>query len=169
MHADSIDAVYARPEPADRVTGGFATQFGKTEGTGGLLKKDQEFSLPDMPGLKRLANRGVRYSWVFPNMTFAAGRDALWCYEATPIGASRCRVVQTSCFHPETIALPDFEEKSKAYLRRMDAALEEEIEALVNQQKGLSSPDARSGRFQPDLEANVASFAKWYAQQMSGS
>lgn len=163
VHADSIDSLYAKPDAPDVVTGAYASQFGATEGTGGLLESDQDKSLPEIPGLTGKARDGARYTWVFPNMTFAANRDALWCYEAYPLGPSRCRVLQTSCFPPETIALPDFAEKSAAYLRRMDAALDEDIEALVNQQKGLSCPDARPGRFQPDLEPNVAAFASWYS------
>ena len=164
VHANSIDSVYARPDAADTVTGVYASQFGATEGTGGLLEGDQDKALPEIPGLTGKALEGARYTWVFPNMTFAANRDALWCYEAYPLGASRCRVVQTSCFPPETIALPDFAEKSSAYLRRMDAALDEDIEALENQQRGLACPDARPGRFQPELEPNVAAFARWYGE-----
>jgi phenylpropionate dioxygenase-like ring-hydroxylating dioxygenase large terminal subunit len=163
VHADSINSVYARPEAPDAVIGAYASQFGATDGTGGLLEADQDKSLPEMPGLTGKAREGARYTWVFPNMTFAANRDALWCYEAYPLGASRCRVVQTSCFPPETIALPDFARKSAAYLKRMDAALAEDIEALANQQRGLACPDARPGRFQPDLEPNVAAFARWYS------
>ncbi len=165
VHADSIDSVYAKPNPADTVTGSYATQFGRTDGTGGLLESDQDKSLPDMPGLQGHAANGARYTWVFPNMTFAANSDALWCYEAYPLGADRCMVVQTSCFPKETIEHPEFAEKSSAYLKRMDAALVEDIEALENQQKGLSNPDAKQGRFQPDLEPNVAAFAHWYAQR----
>ncbi|MEX0303284.1 MAG: aromatic ring-hydroxylating dioxygenase subunit alpha [Leisingera sp.] len=163
VHADSIDSVYAKPDAADRVTGAYASQFGATEGTGGLLESDQDKSLPEIPGLTGKAREGARYTWVFPNMAFAANRDALWCYEAYPLGASRCRVVQTSCFPAETFALADFAEKSEAYLKRMDAALKEDIEALVNQQRGLACPDAQPGRFQPDLEPNVAAFARWYS------
>ncbi len=168
VHAESIDSVYDRPDAADAVKGAFASQFGATEGTGGLLESDQDKSLPEIPGLKGKAREGARYTWIFPNMTFAANRDALWCYEAYPVGASRCRVVQTSCFPSETIALPDFAEKSQAYLRRMDAALDEDIEALENQQRGLACPDARPGRFQPDLEPNVAAFARWYSSKWTG-
>ena len=164
VHADSIDAVYAKPDVADTVAGAFATQFGATDGTGGLLEADQDKALPDIPGLTGKATQGARYTWVFPNMTFAANSDALWCYEAYPLGPARCRVVQTSCFPPETIALPEFAEKSEAYLGRMDAALAEDVEALVNQQSGMSCPDAQPGRFQPDLEPNVAAFARWYSQ-----
>jgi len=44
--------------------------------------------------------------------------------------------------------------------------MDEDIVALEAQQKGLSSPYARQGKFQPHLEANVAAFARWYARQM---
>jgi phenylpropionate dioxygenase-like ring-hydroxylating dioxygenase large terminal subunit len=162
VHANSIDSIYAKPDAGDTVIGAYSSQFGTTEGTGGLLEADQNKSLPEMPGLTGKAREGARYTWIFPNMTFAANRDALWCYEAYPLGADRCCVVQTSCFPPETIARHDFAEKSAAYLKRMDAALNEDIEALVNQQRGLSCPDAQPGRFQPDLEPNVAAFARWY-------
>ena len=166
VHPDSIDDLYLDPDPGDATTGQFASQFGSTEGTGALLQDQQDLNLPVMPGLKGRAAAGVRYTWVFPNMTFAAGVDALWLYEAYPITADRCHVVQTACFPPETIAQPDFEEKVAAYYERLDAALDEDIPALVNQQHGLNNPDARQGPFQPLLEPNVANFAQWYAGQM---
>lgn len=166
VHPDSIDSVYAPPDPGDAVPGAFATQFGATEGTGGLLEDSQHAALPPIPGLTGRAASGARYTWVFPNMAFAANTDALWCYEAYPLGPNRCKVVQTSCFPPESIALPEFKEKSAVYLHRMDAALAEDIPALENQQRGLASPRATQGRFQPDLEPSVASFARWYARVM---
>ena len=135
------------------------------KGTGGLLETTQDNALPHMPGLSNYAATGARYTWVFPNITFAVNCDALWCYEAYPLGANQCKVIQTACFPPETISLADFADKSAAYLDRLDAALAEDVPALVNQQLGMTCPDARPGRFQPDLEPNVASFARWYAQQ----
>ena len=166
VHPDSIDDLYLDPDPGDVTTGQFASQFGSTEGTGALLQDQQDLNLPVMPGLKGRAAAGVRYTWVFPNMTFAAGVDALWLYEAYPITADRCHVVQTACFPPETIAQPNFEEKVAAYYERLDAALDEDIPALVNQQHGLNNPDACQGPFQPLLEPNVANFAQWYAGRM---
>ena len=167
VHPDSIDDVYAPPDPADEVAGAFATQFGSTEGTGGLLQSQQDAVLPAMPGLKGREENGVRYTWVFPNMTFAAGRDALWVYQAYPLGPDRCQVFQTACFPPETVASEGFTQKAALYHDRLDAALDEDIPALVNQQRGLASPDARPGRFQPDLEPNVAAFASWYAKALT--
>ncbi len=167
VHPDSIDSVYALPDPAEDVAGAFATQYGATDGTGGLLEDTQHAALPPIPGLAGPAARGARYTWMFPNMSFAANQDALWCYEAYPLGPNRCKVVQTSCFPPESVALPEFAEKSAVYLERMDAALAEDVPALKNQQRGFMNPDAVAGRFQPELEPNVASFARWYAGIMT--
>ncbi len=168
VHPDSIDEVYAKPDPATQVSGAYASQFGATMGTGGLLQTQQDKALPPIPGLSGRAAAGVRYTWVFPNMTFAAGTDALWVYEAYPLGPDRCRVVQTACFPRETLDFPQVDAKLAAYHERLDAALAEDIPALVNQHRGLKSPDARQGRFQPLLEPNVATFADWYARLMTG-
>jgi phenylpropionate dioxygenase-like ring-hydroxylating dioxygenase large terminal subunit len=167
VHADSIDDVYNEPDAPTVTAGAYVSQFGRTQGTGGLLQTEQDKALPPIPGLTGEAAEGVRYTWVFPNMTFAAGTDALWLYEAYPIGPNKCHVVQTACFPPETLASPDAETKLAAYHARLDAALAEDIPALENQHRGFSSPHAKQGRFQPLLEPNVAGFAKWYATQMT--
>ncbi len=169
VHADSIDAVYDDPEPGDSVTGQYASQFGRTQGTGGLLEAQQDHALPDIPNLGEAAKSGVRYTWVFPNLSFAAGTDAVWLYETYPLGPNRCLVYQTTVFHPETMALSQFEEKVEQYHIRMDAALAEDIPALENHHLGLRSPHAQQGRFSPLLEINVANFAKWYASEMLNS
>lgn len=167
VHPDSINDVYEPPDPASNVTGAYASQFGVTEGTGGLLTSQQAEALPSMPGLTGREAKGVRYTWVFPNMAFAAGTDALWVYEAYPLGPDRCRVVQTACFPPKTLDTPGAKEKISIYHDRLDAALAEDVDALENQQRGLSNPDAQQGRFQPLLEPNVAAFARWYAAKMT--
>jgi len=166
VHRDSIDSVYADPDPAEAVTGHYTTQFGATMGTGGLLEGQQEHALPPMPGLTGRNAQGVRYTWMFPSLTFAAGNEAMWAYEAYPVAPGRCRVTQSTCFPPETIVLPEFEAKAAQYYHRLDTALDEDIPALENQQRGLASPDARQGRFSPELEPNVAAFARWYAGRM---
>ena len=166
VHPDSIGDVYAPPEPPEEVTGAYVTQFGATEGTGGLLQDQQDKALPPMPGLTGREAAGVRYTWVFPNMTFAAGTDALWVYEAYPLGPNRCTVVQTACFPPDTLNTDGAAARVAAYHDRLDAALAEDITALESQHIGLSHPDARQGRLQPLLEPNLAGFARWYATQM---
>jgi phenylpropionate dioxygenase-like ring-hydroxylating dioxygenase large terminal subunit len=168
VHPDTVDSIYDIPATPDTTTGAFASQYGETAGTGGLLEGQQHHALPSMPGLDSAVANGVRYTWVFPNMTFATGRDALWIYEANPIDARNCRVTQTACFPKDIAALPDFPARAQAYYHRLDAAIAEDIPALENQQRGLNSPVARQGPFSPHLEANVATFANWYARQMLG-
>ena len=99
-------------------------------------------------------------------MTFAAGSDAVWIYEVHPDGRGACEVTQYCCFAPETRMAEGFEAKAAHYHHRLDAALDEDVPALVNQQLGLASPDARQGRLHPLLEANVGAFARWYAERM---
>ena len=166
VHPDSISNVYDMPDVPDDVTGAYVTQFGATTGTGGLLQDEQEMALPCMPGLQGRAAAGVRYTWIFPNMTFAVGTDALWVYEAYPLGPNRCKVVQTACFPPQTLAAEGAQAKVAAYHTRLDAALAEDIPALESQHRGLGHPDAQQGHLQPLLEPNVAGFARWYADKM---
>lgn len=166
VHPDSIDSVYDRPDPGEEVTGQYASQFGETQGTGGLLEGTQQYALPEIPSLDGRNRNGTRYTWLFPNMTFAASTEAVWIYEATPLEQGRCRVVMTVCFPPETIGHQDFESSAQVYYDRMDAALAEDIPALEQHYKGLASPFAKQGRFCADLEPNVANFAIWFANRM---
>ena len=169
VHPDTVNDIYQKPDPGDDATGAFASQFGGTDGTGGLLQTEQEKALPMMPGLTGRAAQGVRYSWVFPNMTFAASSDAMWMYQAYPMGPDTCHVVQTACFPSETLDADGMEPKLSAYLNRLDAAIDEDIPALENQQRGLKSADAQPSLLHPLLESNVAAFATWYADAMNRS
>ena len=166
VHPNSISGQYQAPDRPDYATGAYATQFGSTLGTGGLLSQDQAFRLPPNPALDEFHTNGTRYTWLFPNMAFAASSDALWCYEAYPLRPDRCMVYQTICFPASTIALGDFEEKASYYYARLDAAIEEDILVLERQQQGMRSPNTVPGRFAPDFEPSVAAFANWYADQL---
>ena len=165
VHGGTFGSIYGEPDPPDEAEGAFVSQFGVTEGSGGLTRSDQKHGLPAMPGLTGRPGRGVRYTWVYPSMTFAAGAEAVWVYEARPLAPDRCHVVMSVCFPPETIAGAGFGAKAARYYARMDAALEEDRVALERQQAGLTSPFARQGRF-GDLEPGVARFAFWYAATM---
>ncbi|MGI9462399.1 MAG: SRPBCC family protein, partial [Aestuariivirgaceae bacterium] len=168
VHPDSINEVYCPPGTPDDTTGAYVSQFGPTETTGGLLQDSKVDPLPVMKSLKGRNRNGVRYSWIFPNMTFAAGSDAVWVYETYPLGPGRCRVGMTACFAPDTVAMAEFADRVPHYYERLDAAIAEDIPALEEQHEGLGSPFARAGRFSPMLEPNVAGFARWYAAQMQG-
>ncbi len=166
VHPTSINNLYSKPEESDKTTGDYASQFGLTSGTGALLEAQQLNALPKMANLDEPWSLGARYSWVFPNMTFAAGQEAIWVYEANPITSERCQVRQSICFPKNTTELPDFKEKSQAYYQRLDDALKEDITVLENQQKGLHNSPSLQGQFSTLMEANVATFAQWYANKV---
>ena len=166
VHPDTIGDIYQKPALPDITDGSFTSQLGSTSGTGALLEKDQHFALPKMEGIHHNAINSVRYTWVFPNLTFAVSDDALWIYEADPIDAKNSLITQSVCFPNKTIDDKNFQKLSLQYYHRMDAAIEEDIVALENQQEGLNSPFAQQGRFSPVLEANVAAFANWYSKKL---
>ena len=165
VHPDSIGGIYNTPDDLDPVNGNYVTQFGSTEGTGALLTDSQEQALPAIGSLAGKDALGTRYTWMFPNMTFAAGKESIWVYDVHPLSPTRTRAGMTVCFPSETVARDDFDRLVQHYYQRMDAALDEDIPALENQQAGLQSPLARQGRFS-HLEPSVATFACWYADRM---
>lgn len=166
VHGSSLGSVYDPPDDGDAVNGSYASQFGTTQGSGGVLADAQHETLPVNPSLSGRNRQGTRYSWVFPNMTFAAGSEAVWVYEAYPLAANRTRVGQTLCFPAEIIARDDFESRVRPYYERADALLDEDLPMLERQHAGLASPFATQGRFS-HLEPSVARFAGWYAARLT--
>jgi len=167
VHPGSIDDSYEEPDEPEAVAGAFATQFGVTTGTAGLLDTHRGDALPLMPDLVGREAEGVRYTWLFPNIVVALGVECMWMYEVYPDGPDRCRCAQVVAFPPETIAHPDFAAKVASYYERFDVAIGEDIPVLEAQQRGLTSPFATAGRFS-HLEPSVARFAHWYADRMLG-
>lgn len=163
VHPDSISHYYPEPDPVDVVMGEYTTQFGATSKNPALLEEGQGSSLPTIASLDEKQRNGTRYTWVYPNLTFAASMDCMWIYHVYPLAANSTRVVQTVCFPSETVARKDFSEKASTYYHRFDLAIEEDIPALIKQQSGIESPFAEQGRFSA-LEPSVGNFACWYSE-----
>lgn len=165
VHRTSIDDIYNDPEPGGVVAGSFATQFGTTEGTGGLLAGENHKILPRIEGLTEHAASGVRYSWIFPNLIFALGTEAMWMYEVYPDGPGRVRCAQVVAVPASTFDSPGFVDNIEAYYERFDVAIDEDIPMLEQQHAGQKSPFAKQSRFSY-LEPSVARFASWYAERL---
>lgn len=146
VHPVSIEGIYNDPDDPDSVTGAYATHFGTTEGTGGLLAGQDAQILPRIPGLSGRPAEGVRYTWLFPNIIIATGSEAMWMYEVYPDGPDRCRCAQVVAFPQSTIDSAGFEEKAEAYYERFDVAISEDIPMLEQQHAGQRSPHARQSR-----------------------
>ncbi|UCH40106.1 MAG: aromatic ring-hydroxylating dioxygenase subunit alpha [Gammaproteobacteria bacterium] len=165
VHPDSINWQYPEPDAVDDVRGQYTTQFGETEGAAALMQDTQQYALPIAPGLEGRLAKGTRYTWIYPNISFALSQDSMWIYQAFPLAADRCHVIQTVCFPAASVALDDFEKHARHYYDRIDSALDEDLPFVEQQQVGLNSRFARPGRF-GTLEPSVGKFAYWYAQQL---
>ena len=165
VHSESIGNIYNDPDDPEDVVGAYATHFGTTEGSGGLLENDQERVLPIIDGLVGRPSQGGRYSRLFPNIVIATGSEAMWMYEVYPDGPDRCRCAQVVCFPQSTMELDNFSERAEVYYERFDVAIDEDIPMLEQQHAGMRSPFAKQGRFSY-LEPNVARFARWYADRL---
>jgi phenylpropionate dioxygenase-like ring-hydroxylating dioxygenase large terminal subunit len=168
VHPGTFSVYYASPDPLDKVAGNFSTQFGEHRGVSSTGKVDDGIGpLPPLPGLSGRNLLGTRYSWVYPNLTFAASVDALWIFEAMPLAPALTRVNMTVCFPQASVEQADFATKLGAYERRMEAGLAEDIPVIEMQQRGLSSSLARAGRYSPGYEPSVHAFHRWIAQLLS--
>lgn len=165
VHAKSIGGIFEDPDDPDIVIGNYATQFGSHDGTSAVLDDQREAAFPGIESLQGRNRNGTRYTWLFPNMTFAAASDSMWVYEAYPIAPDRAQIVMTVCFPRSTVERADFDARADAYYRRVDVAIAEDIDVLERQQVGLASPLARAGRLAP-LEPCVGLFAKWLAEKV---
>lgn len=168
VHPGTFSVYYASPDPLDKVAGNFSTQFGEHRGVSSTGKVDDGTQpLPPLPGLSGRNLLGTRYSWVYPNLTFAASIDAVWIFEAMPLAPALTRVNMTVCFPQASVEQADFATKLSAYERRMEAGLAEDIPVIETQQQGLSSSLARAGRYSPLYEPSVHAFHRWIAQLLS--
>ena len=164
VHARSIGGIYHEPDAPEELDGQFVTQFGSHDASSGLLEGDRDKAFPVIPGLEGRNRDGTRYSWVFPNIAFAASSEAIWVYEVSPLAPDRTWIGMTCAFPQATFEVEGFAERSAAYFERLDVAIAEDIEVLEQQQAGLASPFARPGRFS-HLEPNVARFERWLAER----
>jgi phenylpropionate dioxygenase-like ring-hydroxylating dioxygenase large terminal subunit len=126
--------------------GTYVSTFAAHEGSMALLKGD-----PGFPPIETLAGRpeeaGTRAPLLYPSTYLAFTIDCAWYLELHPLGPDRTRLIHGSLFPRDRLARPDFEAIAANYYKRWDITTEEDIRASELQQRGLSSPLARPGRF----------------------
>jgi phenylpropionate dioxygenase-like ring-hydroxylating dioxygenase large terminal subunit len=134
---------FAEDPPAN---GQFHTIHEQHDGTLALLDGDAGF--PPIEGLADHGEvaRGSRFILVYPMAMIALTIDTMWTFECHPLGPEETLLVHTSCFPKSIVARPDFEQIAANYYKRQDIVVREDNDIAENQQRGLRSPFARSGR-----------------------
>jgi choline monooxygenase len=130
--------------PNDPQRGAYNFFFMPHEGTRSLLPGDTGFE--PMAHLPESIRRGSYFGFVFPCMQLSCHNDVMWFMEIYPVGPGHIRLAQVGCFPPSAMARPDFEVVAARYYKRWALALEEDIDQIELQQRGLASPLARPGR-----------------------
>jgi len=110
-----------------------------------VMGRDKGF--PPVSTLKGAAREGSNYALIYPFTMIGCDVDSVWYKSMIPEGPDRVRNVVTFCFHPETVARPDFAEIAPNYYRRFQKVVEEDNTAMQNQFAGLVSPLAVPGRY----------------------
>ncbi|MEK9784890.1 MAG: aromatic ring-hydroxylating dioxygenase subunit alpha [Gammaproteobacteria bacterium] len=167
VHPRTLSGFYRDPDPPDHSSGAFISQFGEhaKDVSVGVLGTDAP-PLPTLPGLSGRLKNGTRYTWVYPNLSFAASRDAVWMLETVPLAPARTAVRLSLLFDPSALAAEGFERTLNRYQERMQIAMDEDIAVLEAQQIGMSSRLAQPGRICAALEPSVHEFHVWYADQL---
>lgn len=166
VHKSTLADIQYQPATEEsHDTGCYSSLFGLHEGTGAVLEGEGAITFETISSLGADTARGSRYTQVFPSMAFCATRDCMWFYECYPISVSESVFYMNSCFPKTTVERDDFATVAEAYYERWDVALAEDIDVLERQQRGMSSPLARSGRYSW-MESGVAYFERWIAEQV---
>jgi len=132
-------------------------------GSRGLLPGDEPF-----PPIRTLAGRtceGSIWAYAYPSTTISCQREGLWYIEIRPLGPERTALALGTCFPAETVRRPDFGARVEAYYRRLDQTAAEDVDVVLEQQRGLASPLARAGRLS-HLEAIPHAFRNWLLDQV---
>ena len=167
VHPESLELVnYHRPEPPEKVRGEFISQFGTHQGTSALIKGKGHEAFPPIQTLSGRLLGGTRYTLVYPGLIFGITTDSMWFYQCTPLAPDRTRVTMGTCFPCSTVERADFEARAAAYYERWDTGLAEDIAVVERQQRGLSSPFARSGRLS-HLEELIGAFGRWIVETVA--
>lgn len=129
----------------EEADGEYVITFAGHEGSMALLKDAKGF--PKMETLKGREANGTTSPLIYPSTYLAFTIDCAWYLELHPMGPDRTLLVHGGCFPKSRLERPDFEEVAANYYKRWDITIAEDIRACNLQQKGVSSPFCRPGRF----------------------
>ncbi len=159
-YASARSAGYWVEEPS----GEYVITFAQHENSMALLQGDAGF-----PSIETLAGRreagGTYAPLLYPSTYLACTIDCAWYLELHPLGPNRTRLVHGALFPRSRMQRPDFEQLAANYYKRWDITIEEDIIASDRQQKGVTSPYCRPGRFS-HREPLVHTIDNWVLDQV---
>ena len=164
VHKQSIGIQITTPEIARGQWGGI---YMPAEKTIAVLAEDLDYAFPPIATLSGKPAGGTYFLVIYPSTFFATTQDCMWWLQQFPQGPDRTRLVVGSCFPRATAARSDFGERVGRYFKRWDKSIPEDNAISEQQQLGLRSSYASTGRFSV-REPLVRDIANWVLDRAVG-
>lgn len=147
-------------------------QFLSTDGPFEAMYSDKSImdfgNLPPMEGLDDRQRAGLFHIWVHPNLTVHVSSTYMTFRQYIPVNTETMRIQYTWCFHPETMAHPEFPAVVENYYRKSIDILTEDIDYVPVVQEGLRARNNQQGRYSP-TEYIVHKVAKYVIEKVDGN
>jgi len=164
VHKQSIGVQITSPELARGEWGGI---YMPAEKTIAVLAADLEHAFPPIATLRGEPSGGTYFLVIYPSTFFATTQDCMWWLQQFPMGPDRTKLVVGSCFPRATVARGDFAERVRYYFKRWDKSIPEDNAISEQQQMGIRSSYASSGRYSI-REPLVRDIANWVLDRALG-
>ncbi|NKB54911.1 MAG: Rieske 2Fe-2S domain-containing protein [Alphaproteobacteria bacterium] len=161
VHRESLGDQIAAPLESEGAWSGSLIGVAQTAG----ILKDETTPFPPIASLTEVERKGSHFIGLYPNIYLVATTDCFWWMEIRPRGPDRIELVVGSGFPKETVARDDFDAVVERYYRRWDMSHDEDNRICEQQQAGLTSPLARSGRL-ARREWGVNAVDRWVVEML---
>ena len=165
VHKRTLHKQKRETPPPVPSNGNWVGLYVKHKGSRALLEGDVGF--PPIKTLEGMAAEGSYYPLIYPSTMFGCTTDCMWWLELHPQGPEKTKLIVGSCFPNETVARSDFDEIAARYYKRWDISIPEDNAISEQQQKGIRSPLAETGRLS-HMEPLVHSIANWTLDKVLG-
>jgi len=125
---------------------------------------DMKAIFPPMPGLTEEQRQRMMIASVPPMLTLGLMPDQVWYNIILPRGPHHIEFRSGLLYPPETIALPDFEERYKLANDSVQLINAQDLEANASLMRGYFAKLSSRGRY-AELERTLPQFNRWLAKR----
>jgi hypothetical protein len=130
-------------------------------------KGDFSAALPPVPGLGDEQKSEWGLFLLHPTFLLATAPDRVIWYRLQPLGPDRLKLLTTTLFSPEALALPNFEQLREQATGQLTKFHLEDMEVCTAVQRGLYASGWQPGRLS-HLEMPVWLFHRYLAARIRG-
>ncbi len=170
LHCPTVHPELVAAIPAYRT--GWVFEDGREDGGvaiagGSSYTADGTASIAVIPTMSEEESGSVYGGTVFPSMLLDISGTAVIVSQVLPLGPTTTRVRGTYLFHPDSLALPDFDPSPLVEFGELVSGQDNAI--CERAQRGVASRSYRAGGFYPDKDQYVWEFNQRYLRARDGA